>query len=536
MIKKFILILLLLPFTAYTQAGTAGPINTINSTLTYKGFGESIAHAGTAKYQIYYDNIDGVLDKPIFILDGFDPGDSRKIPDLFNSFNDAITSDNIVSELRDEGYDLIIVNFPTYISSTDNTTEIDGGGDFIQRNAFTVVALLQLINGMTTTTNENVIIGASMGGLIARYALSYMEEENLTHDTRLYISFDSPHKGANIPISIQYLFNYMVNNTISPQTAFQGGLDDLNSAAAKQMLVDHYLAHIGGDGITQTGSNLPKGAPNFRDAFQSELDVMGFPQNVRNVAMINGSGQGTTSGTPGANIINHTFNISPASVGVNLNFTPSATLTNTVTTIDLAIGTFPLASFTADAESPSFTDGVDSAPGGTTNLSSLANGNDPLLNEFVANLNQTAYCFIPTVSSLSLSSTNNWYTLPGNTSPFANTYIPDANEEHVTLTDGNVAFALSEIREENLSSSDFLTEQPIRLISNPVKNSLVLLNTSSHKQAQINIVDIMGKVVFQKNTELQQHTNIPLNLASGLYILSVNTQNTSLLKTKLVVK
>ena len=39
-----------------------------------------------------------------------------------------------------------------------------------------------------------------MGGLISRYALGYMWRKNIDHDTRLYISFDAHHVGANVPI------------------------------------------------------------------------------------------------------------------------------------------------------------------------------------------------------------------------------------------------------------------------------------------------------------------------------------------------
>lgn len=537
MIKNYILGLLLFPIIAYTQVPSAvSAVTTINSTIPYQGFGEANEHAGTAEYQIYYDNIDGVLDKPIFILDGFDPGDSRDISVLFNSFNNSATTVNLVSEMRDEGYDLIVVNFPSYISSTDGTTPIDGGADFIQRNAYTVIALIQLINGMnTTTTDKNVVIGPSMGGLIARYALRHMEQENIPHETRLYISFDSPHLGANIPISIQYLFNYMVNGTPA-QAGFQSGLDDLTSPAAKQMLVDHFLAHVGGDGVTQTGSNLPMGAPNFRDAFQSELNTMGFPQTIRNVAMINGSGLGATSGLPGANIINHTFNLPPFSIGVNLNFAPLATQANTATSVNLSVGGFPAGSFSGSAESPTFTDGVDSAPGGTTDLNALDDGSDPVLTEFVSNLNETAYCFIPTLSALAITSTNDWYSTPDNTTPFANTYIPDTNEEHVLLTNSNIAFALSEIREETLGTTNLTTEQSVKLGLNPVSNSMVLLNRLPKTQAQISIVDTTGKLVLQNNKALQERTTIPLNLTSGLYILNVKAENNTLLNTKLVVK
>ena len=536
MIKKYILGLLLCPLIAFTQAGTESDVLSINSTLAYQGFGESAAHNGTAEYKIYYDNIDGVLDKPIFILDGFDPGDSRGISALFNSFNNAPTTDNIVNELRDEGYDLIIVNFPSYISSSDGTTAIDGGADFIQRNAYSVIALIELINNAPTKTDENVVIGPSMGGLIARYALRYMEQNSIPHDTRLYISFDSPHLGANIPISVQYSFNYMVNGGPS-QTAFQPGLDDLNSPAAKQMLIDHYLAHIGTDGFTQTGSNLPQGAPNFRDAFQTELNTMGFPENTRNVAMINGSGLGITSGNPGANIINHTFSLPPLEISLNLNFAPAASETNIVSAINLSIGGgISIGNYSASAESPLFTDGVDSAPGGTTNLSTIDDGSNEILTDFVNNLNETAYCFIPTVSSLAMSSTNNWYTQPDNTTPFVNTYIPDTNEEHVLLTNGNIAFALSEIREGALSTTSFLAQEPVKLAVNPTKNTILLLNNSAQNQVQISVVDMTGKLVFQNSTKLQARTSIPINLSSGLYILDVTSGYQSLLKTKLVVE
>src|SRR5690606_39829752 len=141
---------------------------------------------------------------------------------------------------------------------------------------------------------ENVVIGPSMGGLISRYALRYMEQNSMDHDTRLFISFDSPHLGANVPIGIQYLFNYMVYGPagITEAEPLVNGL--LNSAAAKQMLIDHYQGHLasGSDYNQNPSLTLPIGAPNFRNVFQSELDAMGFPVDVRNISITNGSGLG----------------------------------------------------------------------------------------------------------------------------------------------------------------------------------------------------------------------------------------------------
>lgn len=529
----YFIILLVCPLLLIAQPGSESGITSINSTITYQGNGEAIPHLGTAEYKIYYDNIDGVLDKPIFFIDGFDPGNTRDIDAMFNSLNNAGTTNNIVTEVRDQGYDLIILNFPTYTSTSDGTTVIDGGADFIQRNAFVLVELLNVINAAKSgpSIDENVVIGPSMGGLISRYALRYMEQNMLDHDTRLYISFDSPHLGANIPISLQYTFNYMVNGD-PMQAGFQPSLDALNSAAAKQMLIDHYLAHvdIAGDGVTQTGSDLPIGAPGFREAFQDELDLMGFPQSVRNIAMINGSGNGTTTGTPGANIINHSFDLGGGlNATVNLNFTPAASTTNTVTGINITFFGFPFASYSADAESPSFTAGLDSAPGGTTDLSAIDAGGDPLLIEFLANLNQTSYNFIPTISALAITETNNWYDLPDVSSrfntPFATTYIPTTNEEHVQITNGNVAFALNEIFNPPLSDDEFELSA-FRLAKNPITDELVIISETAFSNAVLRVADLTGKVVYSHgDMVLENRTSIPLDLESGLYILNIETDN-----------
>lgn len=538
--------------------GDEGPITPINATLTYQGFGEPTAHLGTAEYKIYYDNIDGVLDKPIFFVDGFDPGDSRTIPLMYDMLNFGNSTQNLGDLVRDEGFDIIVLNFPTYTSASDNQTIIDGGADFIQRNAFTLVELINTINTLKVGNEANVVIGPSMGGLIARYALRYMEQNALDHDTRLYLSFDSPHLGANVPIGTQYLFNYMVNGDpgITAAEPLVSGL--LNSAAAKQMLIDHFSAHLSGaDTFTQnTNSTLPVGAANFRAAFQAELDAMGFPENTRNVAMINGSGLAATTGTPGMNLLNHTFdtgNVSGFSTQANIstNFTPEAsqniTVTDFVGQAFIIFGWVDVFSFEATAQSPSVTAGLDSAPGGMFDLFAFDDGTNPLITEFVANLNSQYFNFIPTLSALAITETNNWYDLPNvsigrstsnalfNT-PFVNTFVPDANEPHVTLTEANVAFALSEILLPPLAVTNSSLAQ-FQLEKNPIKNTLCILSRIPYTHAQISITDITGKLVYHSQNNLTERTYIPLNIASGLYVLNIATENTpQLFKTKLIIK
>ncbi|OUR94448.1 hypothetical protein A9Q87_02070 [Flavobacteriales bacterium 34_180_T64] len=538
--------------------GDESPIIPINSTLTYQGFGEGTALLGTGEYKIYYDNVDGILDKPIFFVDGFDPNDTRTIPLMYSlmNFDDNGTPSNLADDIRDLGYDLVVLNFPNYIADPGGANiPISGGADFIQRNAYILEELITTINGLKTGSEQNVIIGPSMGGLISRYALRHMEQNSIDHDTRLYISFDSPHLGANVPIGIQYMFNYMVNG--DPEIVSAAPLVDglLNSAAAKQMLIDHYLSHLQGGSLFLQDPTMtfPLGAPNFRDAFQNELDAMGFPQNTRNVSMINGSGvedvmgsgEAHQSGTPGMNLIDHIFDTGVVK-GFNTRaiiktyFTPRNVETITVTDFvgEAFVGIWVEAfSFLATAESISTTmnSGTDSAPGGQFDLYSFDDGTNPIITEFVANLNQRYFDFIPSLSALSITSETNWYAVAdANLSPFANTHVPIDNEQHVTLTDANVAFALDEILNPPLSNVTF-QEHVFKIEKNPISNGLTIISGNTYENATISFIDITGKVVYSVIQTLSERTSLPINLASGLYVLNIETSENFNYKSKIIV-
>ncbi len=280
-------------------------VETITANIAYQGYEETQAYFGQGEYEIFIDNVDGILDNPIIILDGFDPGDARDISGLYASL--SFGGQNMADILRDEGFDIVILNAPLY---NTGGKDIDGGADYIQRNAMVLIAMIQKLNADKVGNEELVVLGPSMGGLIARYGLAYMEDNTLDPETRLYISFDSPHRGANIPISLQYLINYFADQ-VGDATAQQVVDQLLNSPAAKEMLTDHLLGHLlAGSTYEQDPTKvLPLGAPNFRNEFQAELDALGFPNNVRNVTMINGAGNGTTTGSPGITIVDTNLEI-----------------------------------------------------------------------------------------------------------------------------------------------------------------------------------------------------------------------------------
>ncbi|PHR13226.1 MULTISPECIES: T9SS type A sorting domain-containing protein [Aequorivita] len=499
-------------------------VETITANIAYQGYDETQAYFGQGEYEIYLDNVDGVLDKPIIVLDGFDPGDSRDIPGLYASL--SFDGQNMADILRDEGFDIVILNAPLY---NTGGKDIDGGGDYIQRNAMVLIAMIQQLNADKVGDNELVVLGPSMGGLIARYALSYMEDNSLDSETRLYISFDAPHRGANIPISLQYLINYFAIQ-VGDATAQQVVDQLLNSPAAKEMLTDHLLGHLlaGSDYEQDPTKVLPLGAPGFRNEFQAELDALGFPGNVRNVTMINGAGNGTTTGSPGITIVNTNLEIDATTdVDVALNFTPAANQSNTVTDVTVNFFGFPINTYQTTAQSPNNTAGVDSAPGGTGSISDALGdgGGNQVLIDFINALQQDLYSFIPTMSSLAIDNPD-WFATPNlNDSPFVNFYIPNDNEPHVTVTAESAQFALDEIRDGVLSVGENQFSNQFILAQNPVQKNIniVIPSNTSIQNLTATVFSITGQRLMQKTwARPSMELTWNHNLSNGIYLLKLD--------------
>jgi hypothetical protein len=241
---------------------------------------------GKARYYVQYavNNTSQEIKKPLIFVEGFDPRISVDLVnhrygnlgwDVFRSggykFDGELTLPNLQSlpalldDLRSpqNNYDIIYVDFAN-------------GGDYIQKNAFALVRVLQEINATKVGTEDLVVVGTSMGGLLSRYALSYMEKNNLTHCTRLWVSFDAPHNGANIPPGLQFGVNFFAN---FDQDAFNGN-NDLNSPAAAQML----LRHVG-----RLKEVTVMDPTCYRTNLVDALNTIGFPELPRKIAMLNGS-------------------------------------------------------------------------------------------------------------------------------------------------------------------------------------------------------------------------------------------------------
>lgn len=563
--KKYFFFLLLFPTLLIAQTAFTSAI-----TPDLSVYGETTSYSGEGEYQIFL-SADNILDKPIIVVDGFDPGDTRDIAGIYSLLDFTSTSgtQNLADLVRAEGFDVVILNFPTYVRAADAVT-IDGGADFIERNAMLLVELINIINTAKATNSpeQNVIIGPSMGGIISRYALNYMENQTLEADTRLYISFDSPHHGANVPIGLQHQLNFLANNPLSPVIELEPLIEGLlKSPAARQLLVDHFEAHLSGADLFTFDPTLtlPEAHP-FRTTFETNINSLtttGFPEDVRNVSIINGSGigssylakDGITPVTNGFTIVDATLPIdSPLgiiNIDIELNMTPSAGTLQQVSRFfaPLFPPFIPNIESIANSETINF-DGVDSAPGGLFDLSALTGDigtGGGIAADFLAALLIDKFSFIPSVSGLALEITDedsgdhiNWHHNidlanrgTTNITPFDNTFLPDENEQHVQLTEANVAFALSEILTPPLSVSD-KNSISFQLEKNPLKDQLVLLS-NSNSNVNISILDLTGKTVFNTYLNLNSRTSIPLNLASGFYILNIMGENNAIFATKFII-
>ena len=540
---------------------------TIISSITFRGYDENQNYAGVGEVSYYFKNVNGQcpsggksnLTKPIIVLDGFDPLDVRSGAKIYGKYlrydrtvNGSLVRSFLGDKLREvgTGFDVVILNFPQYqrggnVSQIYNcpvppgyvpqpgqptrdqlctqlgypggtktvTTfypeqQMDGGSDYIERNAMVLVELIQKTNQTLIangSTEKITIVGPSMGGLISRYALAYMEKNNLPHNCKLWISFDAPHLGANIPIGDQWWVDFIATRS-NAESAVEANEKRLGSIAARQMLLFHKLS--GSEGIPTPAI---KDGINYRDRFITNLESnglansLGFPTLPRKTCLINGAINGTlqkviNSGVEQSRDINacekaftceiklskstRTLALLTCFFGFLPGCAAAAPITISTTKVyfqpsygtncQVFVGTFPInKGDKRNAGSLANSISLDIAPGGYyTTQDDLSSGqkNDGFFANWVgaiSNFPDTQvkfysvidnHSFIPTKSSLGYR-WNNKSTIGDfaeNLStkslvcsrdiPFDTYYAPDKNEEHVFLTEASANFAINEIK------------------------------------------------------------------------------------------
>jgi len=407
---------------------------------------EEVMSIAGGDLRIFFGSPCNKLLKPFIVVEGFELVDNPsqfqdRLKSLLQSEN-VITGSNLKfgEWLYAQGYDIVWVNL----------TNVQG---YIQDNAEVVKTAIQQVNNIKAAngSNEpNLIMGVSAGGVITKFMLLKAQQTGFDHQCEKFFSYDSPLRGANIPVSIQ-AFLHHVNYIASTQgtdllssvpqiaVAFNG----LNSPFARQTLLYRFFYQPGTDDWVLSSQE--------HDNFMAELDAMG-QLSIRHIALANGSAGTSIENniTPGSLMFEaHSFAyaagvylnllppaIIPYNVGIYFDIKGYALSSNTggvlyngnlkVKIDDITVKQFPLY-----IETPENNKTYDSAPGGTSNIGLAQfqglNGTPmpivpiPVGFPFLPNggitvflplspLELTTYashfCFIPTRSSLSIAESN----------------------------------------------------------------------------------------------------------------------------------
>jgi hypothetical protein len=242
-----------------------------------------------------FKNCEGKMKDPIVIVECFDEKNRQGYEwgvTLFEPF---------MKEVLKRGYSVVLVNFRQ-------------SGDWIENNGLVLRGIINKLNADYGPYSSNLhyqniqaVIGQSMGGQVARYELKHMEANanpmffpypNTPYppltNVKNYISLDSPHRGANIPLGMQWML-FDLTNQLSIGIVWQvlqaqgfGWLielanqtvNSLNWGSAQQM-IKYHIGSGGGDG--------PSG---MFGRWQNTLNITGYPQHTHNIAIVNGNMQG----------------------------------------------------------------------------------------------------------------------------------------------------------------------------------------------------------------------------------------------------
>ncbi|WP_310559028.1 3-coathanger stack domain-containing protein [Flavobacterium sp.] len=230
--------------------------------------------------------------RPIIIIPPYRPSiQPFSMQKYFTQFNVG----NLFNKLSDLGYDVFFI-------------KLQPGNESLELAAQAVSEYITMINqnkaeGFPNENWENIVIGYSMGGQITRYALKKMEKDHMEsgsphHHTRLFVPYDSPHLGANIPMFTQLVYSLFSESNIFAYLSFAALIDE----ASQDMSIAHV---VGSDFIPQAGTNIVRIYPDitcrrtqfvnsltngFNHQFTSLTDTRrSFPTFTRNIAVSTGS-------------------------------------------------------------------------------------------------------------------------------------------------------------------------------------------------------------------------------------------------------
>jgi hypothetical protein len=488
---------------------TPDPDDTLSVTaaIPYEG------QFGTGEAYVYLADGHTVITNPVVVVEGFDLDNTMNWDELYQLLN----QENLIETLRARGCDAVVLNF------TEAT-------DYVQKNSFVVVELIEQVKALLDPYHDIALVGASMGALCGRYALAYMENHDIEHRVRTYVSFDGPHGGANIPLGVQYWLDLF--SDLSEDAAFL--LSRLDTPAARQMLVYHHTTPPG-----TTGESDP-----LRASLLADFAAVGdYPAGPRTVAVANGSGYQAGQGfSPGDQIIDYEFSNIFVSITGNAWAVPDMT-SSTIFNGSVRIF-FPTGQLTVTV---SGTSPYDNAPGGRRDSMAQMDATEAPQGDIVAL--HTHHCFVPTVSALDLATSDLFYDVAGDPdiyslTPFDAVYYPSENQDHVTITAESAQWFISEL-EWGVTGVAPGAAAPAFIMSAPIPNpargeTTISFSTARRGPVEIALYDVRGRRVatlLDDENLAPGSAVVPVDtgaLPSGIYFVRLSTPGGSTAR-KLVV-
>lgn len=245
------------------------------------------------EYGVFYKDASypnaGLLTDPIIVCEGFDPINGMGLEEIYEQVDGSNEGVFFLNRMRRRGHDVVVLDL------LNNSVEIE-------KNAELFISLIREINAEVRINNsvrQSTVVGISMGGLITRFALSRMERNNEDHRVENYVSFDSPQRGANIPLGLQHFVDFFLHPVVRFQE-ISSELDKLNMSPL-HFANEHFTDVAGVSLINTAGQEMS--AIYLRDNevrrnFLAELENEGgYPANCRKIAVSMGrSGVGQNFG------------------------------------------------------------------------------------------------------------------------------------------------------------------------------------------------------------------------------------------------
>lgn len=260
------------------------------------------------------------ITKPFIIAEGFDPGaitnPEKALGDTdMRSFDNSLVfsgsnlRNKIDVDFDSQSYDIIYINWNNGVADIRNNSKV-------------LEAVLNWVNTEKDGDEPNVLLGQSMGGLVGRYTLARMEQEDANfdptdpatspHQVRLFIAHDSPLQGSNTPISAQHFSRHMYNLYVGTPVAYAIGeevmpivmpiaeqISNWINAFGANTTVDPYVTPETSFTIQDSPAAMQmnywwvnydeEATTAYHDNWQQVFDAMGYPEGCRNIAISNGS-------------------------------------------------------------------------------------------------------------------------------------------------------------------------------------------------------------------------------------------------------